>query len=85
MHEPQSSTTEAWQRSALGGHCRLARLNASALGFLGRDGCHHCGQRTGKVVGDHIPPNKLVHGSKAVSNLVRKVSPARIHACTQQN
>lgn len=27
-----------------------------------RDGCHHCGSRKGRVVGDHIPPNKEVHG-----------------------
>ncbi|KAK9834883.1 hypothetical protein WJX81_006337 [Elliptochloris bilobata] len=38
-----------------------------------RDGCHHCGQRAGKVVGDHIPPNKLVHGSKAVTGMMRQV------------
>ena len=25
-----------------------------------RDGCHTCGRRRGKVVGDHIPPNKMV-------------------------
>jgi hypothetical protein len=29
-----------------------------------RDGCHHCGRKHGRTVGDHIPPNKLVHGSK---------------------
>ena len=23
-----------------------------------RDGCHHCGTRRGKVIGDHMPPNK---------------------------
>jgi len=27
-----------------------------------RDGCHHCGSRRGRVVGDHIPPNKDVYG-----------------------
>ncbi|GBF88397.1 hypothetical protein Rsub_01109 [Raphidocelis subcapitata] len=25
-----------------------------------RDGCHHCGSRRGPVIGDHMPPNKLV-------------------------
>ena len=29
------------------------------------DGCHHCGTRHGRVIGDHIPPNKFVHGSAA--------------------
>ena len=24
-----------------------------------RDGCHHCGTRRGRVVGDHMPPNKV--------------------------
>eukprot|EP00884_Botryococcus_braunii_P002018 jgi/Botrbrau1/11817/Bobra.0224s0016.1 len=32
--------------------------------FMIRDGCHHCGRKHGRTVGDHIPPNKLVHGSK---------------------
>lgn len=27
-----------------------------------RDGCHHCGSKRGRVVGDHIPPNKDVYG-----------------------
>ncbi|KAK9794632.1 hypothetical protein WJX73_002817 [Symbiochloris irregularis] len=27
--------------------------------LMRRDGCHHCGRRNGKVIGDHIPPNKL--------------------------
>ena len=26
-----------------------------------RDGCHHCGSRMGRVIGDHIPPNKFVN------------------------
>ncbi|GBF99262.1 hypothetical protein Rsub_11787 [Raphidocelis subcapitata] len=25
-----------------------------------RDGCHHCGSHRGPVIGDHMPPNKLV-------------------------
>ena len=25
-----------------------------------RDGCHHCGTKRGPVIGDHIPPTKLV-------------------------
>ncbi|KIZ03940.1 hypothetical protein MNEG_4020 [Monoraphidium neglectum] len=28
--------------------------------FFRRDGCHHCGTRRGPVIGDHMPPNKLV-------------------------
>lgn len=28
-----------------------------------RDGCHHCGTKQGRTVGDHIPPNKQVWGS----------------------
>lgn len=30
---------------------------------LCRDGCHHCGTKQGRTVGDHIPPNKQVWGS----------------------
>ncbi|DBA72524.1 TPA: hypothetical protein ACH3X2_010284 [Trebouxia sp. C0005] len=32
--------------------------------LMRRDGCHHCGRRKGKTIGDHIPPNKLVYGSR---------------------
>ncbi|PRW59668.1 pfkB family carbohydrate kinase [Chlorella sorokiniana] len=28
--------------------------------YFRRDGCHHCGTRRGKVIGDHMPPNKYV-------------------------
>ncbi|CAL5230013.1 g13455 [Coccomyxa viridis] len=28
--------------------------------LFARDGCHHCGTRMGRVIGDHIPPNKYV-------------------------
>jgi hypothetical protein len=36
-----------------------------------RDGCHHCGSRRGQVVGDHMPPNKLVeqHAKSAVRHI----------------
>eukprot|EP00877_Chromochloris_zofingiensis_P002503 jgi/Chrzof1/12253/Cz06g27090.t1 len=27
-----------------------------------RDGCHHCGATKGPVIGDHMPPNKVVYG-----------------------
>ncbi|KAL4859030.1 hypothetical protein ACK3TF_000816 [Chlorella vulgaris] len=26
--------------------------------LFSRDGCHHCGTRRGKLIGDHMPPNK---------------------------
>mmetsp|Transcript_31584 Transcript_31584/g.53065 ORF Transcript_31584/g.53065 Transcript_31584/m.53065 type:complete len:283 (-) Transcript_31584:394-1242(-) len=26
-------------------------------------GCHHCGTRRGTVIGDHMPPNRIAHGS----------------------
>lgn len=36
------------------------------LGILfKRYGCHTCGTRTGEFVGDHMPPNKVVHGSSS--------------------
>jgi hypothetical protein len=31
------------------------------------DGCHHCGSRHGRVIGDHIPPNKVVFGGAAAN------------------
>ncbi|KAL3159584.1 hypothetical protein ABBQ38_009997 [Trebouxia sp. C0009 RCD-2024] len=31
--------------------------------LMRRDGCHHCGKKQGRTVGDHIPPNKQVWGS----------------------
>lgn len=27
-----------------------------------RLGCHHCGTRRGRPIGDHMPPNKSAHG-----------------------
>ncbi|MEW5300007.1 MAG: hypothetical protein WDW36_002971 [Sanguina aurantia] len=32
-----------------------------------RDGCHHCGSRRGEVIGDHIPPNKVVKDAVAAA------------------
>eukprot|EP00887_Chlorella_sp_A99_P006755 scaffold3.g6755.t1 len=38
------------------------------LRFFRRDGCHHCGTRRGfDVVGDHMPPNKLVRDYQAAA------------------
>ncbi|KAF8065826.1 haloacid dehalogenase-like protein [Scenedesmus sp. PABB004] len=34
-----------------------------------RDGCHHCGSRRGPVIGDHMPPNKLVGGRNKADKL----------------
>ena len=28
-----------------------------------RAGCHHCGKRSGAVIADHQPPNKVVYGA----------------------
>lgn len=35
---------------------------AQLQAMMRRDGCHHCGRRKGKVIGDHMPPNKSAHG-----------------------
>lgn len=41
--------------------------------LMRRDGCHHCGKTKGKTIGDHIPPNKLAHGSrKEVQSQLKK-------------
>lgn len=29
-----------------------------------RDGCHHCGSRKAPVIGDHMPPSKMLQASK---------------------
>jgi len=29
-----------------------------------RLGCHHCGSRAGRPIGDHMPPNKSAHGGR---------------------
>ena len=46
--------------------------------FFQRFGCHHCGSRFGRVVGDHMPPNKFAHAdpSRLVKGL-RRVKPLR--------
>ena len=36
-----------------------------------RDGCHHCGSRMGRVIGDHIPPNKYVH---TADNAIKQIT-----------
>ncbi|WIA17091.1 hypothetical protein OEZ85_013990 [Tetradesmus obliquus] len=33
-----------------------------------RDGCHHCGSYRGPVIGDHMPPNKMMPISKAAKD-----------------
>ncbi|GIL63846.1 hypothetical protein Vafri_17847 [Volvox africanus] len=33
--------------------------------FFGRDGCHHCGTRSNGVIGDHMPPYKVVRDALA--------------------
>ena len=30
-----------------------------------RDGCHNCGSRMGRDIGDHIPPNKYVNAANS--------------------
>ena len=35
-------------------------VSADSAQHACRDGCHHCGSRMGRVIGDHIPPNKYV-------------------------
>ncbi|BDA44783.1 hypothetical protein COCOBI_06-2610 [Coccomyxa sp. Obi] len=39
-----------------------------------RDGCHHCGRRNGRVIGDHIPPNKLMHGSGGTQKAIQQIT-----------
>eukprot|EP00878_Enallax_costatus_P006778 GHUV01007105.1.p1 GENE.GHUV01007105.1~~GHUV01007105.1.p1 ORF type:complete len:356 (+),score=121.12 GHUV01007105.1:733-1800(+) len=40
-----------------------------------RDGCHHCGSTRGPVIGDHMPPNKIVLGEKANINKILQEIP----------
>eukprot|EP00879_Flechtneria_rotunda_P002455 GHRR01002652.1.p1 GENE.GHRR01002652.1~~GHRR01002652.1.p1 ORF type:complete len:486 (+),score=185.20 GHRR01002652.1:512-1969(+) len=35
-----------------------------------RDGCHHCGSRRGPVIGDHMPPNKLVSSKESLTAML---------------
>ena len=42
-----------------------------------RDGCHHCGSTRGKVIGDHMPPNKMAFGSGARAAANRRASTLR--------
>ncbi|EIE18854.1 hypothetical protein COCSUDRAFT_59782 [Coccomyxa subellipsoidea C-169] len=39
-----------------------------------RDGCHHCGRRNGRVIGDHIPPNKLMHGPAGTQKAIQQIT-----------
>jgi hypothetical protein len=40
-------------------------------------GCHHCGSSKGKVIGDHMPPNKTAFGSGARAAANRGASTTR--------
>lgn len=40
-----------------------------------RDGCHHCGTRSGPVIGDHIPPNVVAYGAGYKARLQVSRSP----------
>ena len=57
---------------------------ASETGFLYtcRDGCHHCGTRMGRVIGDHIPPNKYVGSAegtiKQIADSLGVTKPSQI-------
>jgi len=44
--------------------------------FFRRDGCHHCGTRSGRVIGDHMPPNK--HVQEQLNASWRKVFGSRV-------
>lgn len=64
-------------------YCRLRcvdrhhLLNAWLRGkgvWQSRDGCHHCGRRNGRVIGDHIPPNKLIHGPAGTQKAMQQIT-----------
>ena len=43
---------------------KLPKLTTNTNKKKNSDGCHHCGRKRGRVIGDHIPPNKLTYGSR---------------------
>ncbi|GAX84202.1 hypothetical protein CEUSTIGMA_g11625.t1 [Chlamydomonas eustigma] len=61
------------------------------ISMFNRDGCHHCGSRKGNVIGDHIPPTKLIKDAKSqqkaveanmkhIPEIIRKVlAPKPLH------
>ena len=57
-----------------GAHYATEAQRRTLAGWLRRDGCHHCGSRVGKVVGDHMPPNKMAFGSAAAAQAAREGS-----------
>ncbi|KAG1664411.1 hypothetical protein FOA52_009733 [Chlamydomonas sp. UWO 241] len=55
------------------------------ISLFKRDGCHHCGSKRGPVIGDHIPPTKLVKvdaaaavSSSALLRYVRAMLPSAL-------
>lgn len=73
QHDPETTSTGTWQLPIFQLWLLHHPLFPAAWGGLSahicmrcRDGCHHCGRRRGKVVGDHIPPNKLAAVNSAV-------------------
>eukprot|EP00775_Hariotina_reticulata_P013404 gene13404-13532_t len=39
--------------------------------MFSRNGCHHCGSQRGPLIGDHMPPNKLMpKGKERISNIL---------------
>lgn len=57
-----------------GAHYATESQRRTLAVWLRRDGCHHCGSRVGKVVGDHMPPNKMAFGSAAAAQAAREGS-----------
>ncbi|GAX72874.1 hypothetical protein CEUSTIGMA_g329.t1 [Chlamydomonas eustigma] len=92
---------------AAGAHARTCvpvsagdHANDSQKGLLisiyQRDGCHHCGSKRGIVIGDHIPPTKLVNEVKAqhkaveaslkhIPDLLRQVFVSKESQCIKQD
>ena len=55
-----------------GAHYATDNQRKTLATWLRKDGCHHCGSKLGKVVGDHMPPNKMAFGSAAAAQAARE-------------
>ncbi|GLI66001.1 hypothetical protein VaNZ11_009612 [Volvox africanus] len=49
--------------------------------LFGRDGCHHCGTRSNGVIGDHMPPYKVVRDALAAREAAGGLEKALSRVC----
>eukprot|EP00899_Mesostigma_viride_P017202 jgi/Mesvir1/25483/Mv01743-RA.3 len=70
LHVPGALSHDSLRLPATKDYANSAK-RARLEDMFRQHGCHHCGTRKGDVIGDHMPPNRVVHGTKAEQRLAQ--------------